>query len=86
MYEVFRGQTASRGEVEVSDLTGHPKAKRCYAWSHQAGPPGNGERFVTVLELPPVKDPQTAVKAAIVSESGKSKQKSNKHWGFLGLV
>jgi hypothetical protein len=27
-----------------------------------------GERFVTVLELPPVKDPYSAVKAAVVAE------------------
>ena len=28
VHEVFRGQTVWKGEVEVFDLTGHPKAKR----------------------------------------------------------
>jgi hypothetical protein len=71
VHEVFRGKTAWQGEVEVYDLTGHPKAKRCYAWSHLEGPDDQGERFVTVLELPPVKDPQSAVKVAIAAGSKK---------------
>ena len=67
--EVFRGQTAWCGVVEVFALTGHPKAKRAYAWSHRAGADDSDERFVTVLELPPVTSPQTAVKIAIASEA-----------------
>lgn len=55
VHEVFRGKTVWQGEVEVFDLTRHPKPKRCYAWSHREGPSDQGERFVTVLELPPVK-------------------------------
>ena len=27
--ELFRGRTVWQGEVEVFDLTGHPKAKQC---------------------------------------------------------
>jgi hypothetical protein len=72
VHEVFRGQTAWRGVVEVFDLTGHPKAKRCYGWSHREGPQDTGERFVTVLEIPPVTSPETAVKIAIASD-GKAK-------------
>ena len=68
VHEVFRGKTAWKGEVEVFDLTGHTKAKRAYAWSHREGPNDQGERFVAVLELPPVVSPETAVKAALVSE------------------
>jgi hypothetical protein len=30
--ELFEGKIAWTGEVEVFELTGHPKAKRCYAW------------------------------------------------------
>lgn len=67
--EVFRGQIAWRGVVEVFALTGHPKAKRAYAWSHRAGADDSDERFVAVLELPPVTSPQTAVKIAIASEA-----------------
>jgi hypothetical protein len=66
--EVFRGQTIWTGEVEVFDLTGHPKAKRAYAWSHKAGKDDSDERFVAVLEIPPVKDPQTAVQVAVAAE------------------
>jgi hypothetical protein len=67
--EVFRGETVWQGEVEVFDLNGHPKAKRAYAWSHITGGSNQtGERFVAVLEIPPVDSPQTAVKVAIVAE------------------
>lgn len=66
--EVFRGKTLWQGAVEVFDLQGHPKAKRCYGWSHPEGADNTGERFVAVLEIPPVDSPQTAVKVAIVSD------------------
>lgn len=61
--EMFRGQLVWEGVVEVFDLTGHPKAKRAYAWNVPEGP------VVGVLEIPPVKDPLTAVRASIVAES-----------------
>ena len=65
--EVFRGKIVWDGEVEVFDLTGHAKAKRCYAWGY----PGEGKQqdleVITVLEIPPVKSPETAVKVAIAS-------------------
>jgi hypothetical protein len=32
--ELFQGQVAWDGVVEIFDLNGHPKAKRCYAWSY----------------------------------------------------
>ena len=47
VHEVFKGETVWRGDVEVFDLTGHPKAKRCYGWSY-----GESEEFITILELP----------------------------------
>ena len=60
--ELFRGEVAWDGVVETFDLTGHPWAKRCYAWSYE----DKGEtQYVTVLELPPVDSPETAVKVAI---------------------
>jgi hypothetical protein len=49
-------------------LTGHPKADRVYAWSHDTDDPAHPRRHVTVLHIPPVISPQTAVKAAIVQE------------------
>jgi hypothetical protein len=42
VHEMFQGQTVWQGDVEVFDLTGHPKAKRCYGWSHREGPNDEG--------------------------------------------
>lgn len=65
--EVFQGKTAWEGEVEVFDLVGHPKTKRAYAWGYANEERGGKLDFVTVLEIPPVNSPQTAVKAVIVA-------------------
>jgi hypothetical protein len=62
--EMFRQQVAWEGVVEVFNLTGHPKAKRCYAWIIQGE---KGDQFTTVLEIPPVTSPNTAVRASIAS-------------------
>ena len=64
--EEFQGETVWQGEVEVFDIRGHPKATRCYGWGYSTDE--DQRRYVAVLELPPVTSPQTAVKAAIVSE------------------
>jgi hypothetical protein len=53
------------GVVEMYALTGHPKAKRCYAWSFADD--DSEPRYVAVLELPPVISPNTAVRAALAS-------------------
>jgi len=71
VHEVFRGQTVWKGDVEVFDLTGHPKAKRAYAWSHLDGPKDERTRFVAVLEIPPVEDAKTAVQASIMADAKK---------------
>jgi hypothetical protein len=73
--EIFRGKTLWNGDVEVFDLNGHPKAKRAFGWSHPEGEGNKGERFVAVLEIPPVDSPQTAVKMAIYSDIKKGKIK-----------
>lgn len=57
--------------MEVFDLVGHPKANRAYGWSHPENADGTGERFVAVLEILPVKSPETAVRASIVSDGKK---------------
>ena len=71
--EVFQGKTLWDGEVEVFDLTGHPKAKRAFGWSHPENADITGERFVAVLEIPPVESYKTAVKMAIYSDIKKGK-------------
>lgn len=66
--EMFGDKTVWEGVVESFAITGHPKAKRCYAWSFQ----DRGEtRYMTVVEIPPVVSPQTAVRAAIASKAQK---------------
>ena len=73
VHEVFRGQTVWQGEVESFALIGHAKAKRCYAWSHRQGERDKDARVVTVLEIPPVESPETAVRVSIVRDFKKQK-------------
>lgn len=69
VHETFRDQVVWDGAVEVFDLKGHPKAKRCYAWSHAQGKNDKGVRYVAVLEIPPVDSATSAVRASIVDEA-----------------
>ncbi|HUI06868.1 MAG TPA: hypothetical protein VL486_07660 [Verrucomicrobiae bacterium] len=69
VHEAFQGKTVWDGTVEIFDLTGHPKAKQCFAWGHAAHDTGNEVRIVTVLGLPPVKSALDAVRVAILSEA-----------------
>jgi hypothetical protein len=66
--ETFNGRTIWDGVVEVFDLHGHPGTHRVYAWSHETDDPTTPTRHVTVLHLPPVVSPLTAVRAAILQE------------------
>jgi hypothetical protein len=66
--EEFQGQTAWEGDVEVFSLFGHPKAKFCYGWSY-----GDPEQFITILELPPVDSPESAVKVRVAYQIRKRK-------------
>jgi len=62
----FQGEVAWDDVVETFDIEGNPKAKRCYAWSFRE----NGEpKYTTVLEIPPVDSPESAVKVAIAAKS-----------------
>jgi hypothetical protein len=66
--EIFEGQTAWQGTVEVFDLVGHPKAKRAYAWSYHDG---DQDKTVAVLGILPVDSPESAVKVAIAAKGRK---------------
>jgi hypothetical protein len=70
VHEVFKGKTLWHGDVEVFDLNGHPKAKRCYGWSYD-----EPEQFITILELPPVTDAQGAVKVGVSYQIKKARGK-----------
>ena len=64
--EMWNGETIWDGIVEVFDLHDHPNTHRVYAWSHKTD--ADEDRHVTVLHIPPVVDPISAVRAAIVQE------------------
>lgn len=66
--EVFEGETVWEGVVQVFDLIDHPKAKRCYAWSHGLDK-SKKRRFFAVLHEGPVDSAEKAVRAAIVNEA-----------------
>jgi hypothetical protein len=65
VFEAFQGQVIWEGVVDTFSLFGHPVAKRCYAWPFKDD--AGAEQTVTVLEIPPVNSPETAVKIAIAS-------------------
>jgi hypothetical protein len=69
VHEVFQGKTVWQGDVEVFDLTGRPKAKRCYGWTF-----GEPEEFITILELPPVDPPESAVKVGVAYQVKKARK------------
>jgi hypothetical protein len=66
VHEVSQGQTVWRGDVEIFDLAGHPTASVCYAWCQPDT--DKGKRTITVLEIPPVASPETAVRASIAAD------------------
>jgi hypothetical protein len=68
--EEFQGKTVWEGKVEVFELKVHPKAKYCYGWGFDEG---KKSEFATVLGIPPINDPRSAVKAYIVSKLKNSK-------------
>lgn len=68
--EVFQGKIIWQGDVEVFDLNGHPKAKRAYGWTF-----GEPEEFITILELPPVTDAESAAKVGIAYQIKKARKK-----------
>ena len=73
VHEMFQGKTVWQGDVEVFDLQDHPKAKRAYAWSHLDGEHDERERFVAVLEIPPVDSAEKAVQVQIVKDVRKGR-------------
>ena len=65
--EEFEGQTVWEGVVHVFDLTGHPEADKCYAWSSPIE--GSEKRkFYAALHIPPVDSPLKPVRASIVQD------------------
>jgi hypothetical protein len=50
-------------------VTDHIKAKKAYAWSHLHDTSDEGQRIVTVLEIPPVVSAETAVRMQIEKDA-----------------
>jgi len=81
VHEIVQGRTIWQGTVEVFNISGHDKAERVYAWSRK-GNNDTSERFITVLGIPPIASPRSAVKAAIAAEM---KEKDDGFsWGEMG--
>jgi hypothetical protein len=66
--DVFRGQIIWNGTVEVFHLSGHPKARIAYAWIDQEEQRDTREMVETVLGLPPVDSPLSAVWASMTAD------------------
>lgn len=65
VFEAFQGEVIWEGVVDSFRLIGHPKAKRAHGWPFKTD---SGETlYATILEIPPVDSPETAVKVAIAS-------------------
>ena len=66
--ETFGRNTVWEGVVHIFSLTGHPAARRAYAWSSPLE--GSDERgFFAVLHQPPAMSPVEAVRAAMMAEN-----------------
>ena len=71
--ELFGGQVAFDGDVEIFTITGHSKAKRCYAW---AWFDKGTWRSTCVLEIPPVDSAGTAVTIALAAKAKQHVEKN----------
>jgi hypothetical protein len=75
VHEILAGATVWKGEVEVFNLEGHAKAKKCYAWEYNVE--GSSRRVVTVLERQMINSAGLAVKAAIFFDVHKAPHPSH---------
>jgi hypothetical protein len=62
--EMFGDKVVWEGVVEVFKITGVSNVAICYAWSFHDG---TEDRITTVLKRPPVVNPQTAVRAFLMT-------------------
>jgi hypothetical protein len=66
VHEQHDGETVWRGDIEVFELIGHPKASRVYAWSEATT--GTKRRFFVVLHVPPVASATDAIRASLLAD------------------
>ena len=67
--ESYNGNQQFDGDVEVFNISGHPDAKRCYAWAVDNE---IGSKSTVVLERPPIKSALDAVRAALVTADSRA--------------
>ena len=77
-FSVAEDGTLLSVEVPLAEMPAAAQAKRAYGWSHREGENDEGERIVTVLEIPPVVSPLTAVRVSIVAD-GKKRRNQEKN-------
>ena len=65
--EEFEGRTAWEGIVHIFDLTGHPEADKCYAWSSPIESSGKLKHYA-VLHIPPIDSLEKAIRASIIQD------------------
>ena len=66
--ETFGRNTVWEGVVHICSLTGHPTARRAYAWVSPLEGSNKGQ-FFAVLHQSPVTSPVEAVRAAMMAEN-----------------
>ena len=76
--ETFGRNTVWEGVVHIFSLTGHPTAKRAYAWSSPVEG-SDKRRLFTVLHQSQVTFPVEAVRAAILAEDREKKRAINRN-------
>jgi hypothetical protein len=81
----FRNSKAITALTPPQRLNNFVNRVSLYGWSHPDGDDNKTERFVTVLEIPPVDSPQTAVKMAIYSDIKKGNNIPVTTWP-LGVI
>jgi hypothetical protein len=65
--EQFEGKILWQGKVETFDVSGHPEARRCFAWANEDV--DGKQSYTAVLQLPPVDSERSAVRAALAERS-----------------
>jgi hypothetical protein len=71
--EEYRGRPVWQGDVHIFELSGHPLAAVCYAWSSPIEG-SSRRRFYAVLGVPPIHSAADAVRTAIVADQKAERQ------------
>jgi hypothetical protein len=73
--EMWQGEVAWAGEVEIFEVAHPSGATRCFAWGYPAvDGAARSQNAVCVLGIGPVDSPLNAVRAAIRAQAGEKKK------------